>query len=162
MIDFRTFESMGKPVEPEYLREPQGMMKRSAAVKVWDKIGVGNSKISGKGVFCVDYIKEGEIFEIAPLLMVPIDEVRNTTLMDYVFKINDETYAVAFGNVSLYNHRNQPSAKWKIDEEKQQIILSAVRDIEPGEEVFISYGKRYWQTRDVSAKTSPNISTIKK
>jgi hypothetical protein len=57
MIDFRTFESLGKPVEPEYLREPQGMMKRSAAVQVWNKIGVGNSKISGKGVFCVDYLK---------------------------------------------------------------------------------------------------------
>ncbi len=83
-------------------------------------------------------------------------------MMDYVFKITDETYAIAFGNASLYNHRNQPSANWKIDEEKQIIVLTANRDIEPGEEIFVSYGKRYWQTRDVSAKTSPTISKIKK
>jgi hypothetical protein len=47
MIDFRTFESLGGSKEdvnkPVYLREPQGKLRRTASVKVWDKVGVGLS-----------------------------------------------------------------------------------------------------------------------
>jgi len=168
MIDFRTFESLGggkkNPVnEPEYIREPQGKLRRSAAVKVYDKIGIGNSTISERGVFAVDYIEEGEVIEVAPLLFVEKKDVQNTPLMDYVFKIRDGVYAVAFGNASMYNHRNQPSARWKIDETRKEITFTAIRNIESGEEIFISYGKPYWQSRDIDAKVSPNVNdAIKK
>lgn len=162
MIDFRTFESLGSsdknPVnKPEYLREPQGKLRRSAAVKVYDKIGVGNSSIADKGVFAVDHIEEGEVVEVAPLLLVKKSDVQNTPVMDYVFKITDDQYAIAFGYASMYNHRNQPSVTWKIDEDKKEIKFTAIRDIASGEEIFISYGKAYWQTRDISAKVSPNV-----
>lgn len=167
MIDFRTFESLGasdkNPVnKPEYIREPQGKLRRSAAVKVYDKIGVGRSSIADKGVFAVDHIEEGEVIEVAPLLLVKKSDVQNTPIMDYVFKIDEEQYAVAFGNASMYNHRNQPSAKWKIDPEKMEITITALRDISSGEEIFISYGKAYWKSRDISAKVSPSVEdTIK-
>lgn len=164
MIDFRTFEAqgLGVPATSEYLTEPQGALRRSAAVKVWDKIGVGNSKIAGKGVFCVEPIKSDECFEVASILLLPYSEVQKTTMMDYVFKVEESLYAIAFGNVSLYNHRNQPTARWSIDVDTQTITLKANRDILPGEEIFISYGKKYWQTREISAKKSPSIQTLKK
>jgi len=159
MINFRTFESLSDPVsEPSYIREPQGKLRRTAAVKVWDKIGVGTSNVDERGVFCTDYIKTGECFEVAHLLIVPGSEVKGTTLMDYVFKINDDEYAVAFGSASMYNHRNQPSAEWKINREKKTISFFALRDIQPGEEIYISYGKKYWRSRDISAETSPTLN----
>ena len=160
MIDFRTFESLGPKgpdTEPVYIREPQGKLRRTAAVKVWDKIGVGTSNVDDRGVFCTDYIKTGECFEEAPLLIVTGEEVKGTSLMDYVFKFDEEKYAVAFGSASLYNHRNQPMAEWKIDRERKKICFYALRDIEPGEEIYISYGKKYWRSRNISAETSPTI-----
>ena len=159
MINFRTFESLGAKgpdTDPVYIREPQGKLRRTVAVKVWDKIGVGTSNIDERGVFCTDYIKTGECFEEAPLIILSGDDVKGTPLMDYVFKTGDE-YAVAFGSASLYNHRNQPMAEWKINREKKTICFYALRDIEPGEEIFISYGKKYWRSRDISAETSPTL-----
>jgi hypothetical protein len=167
MIDFRTFESLGDPKKdpvnsPVYMSEPQGKLRRTAAVKVWDKIGVGKSGIDTRGVYCVDYIKNGECFEEAPILIVPRDTVAGTPIMDYAFKIDDNEYAIAFGNASMYNHRNQPMAEWKIKPSDKKICFYALRDIEPGEEIFISYGKPYWNSRDISAKTSPVLANQNK
>jgi uncharacterized protein len=156
-MNFKAFESLGKiPADPVYIREPQGKLRRTASVKVWDKIGVGYSKIDERGVFCVDYIKSGECFEEAPVVILPAGEVKETALMDYTFKLNATEYALALGYGSLYNHRNQPMAEWKIDETRKTISFFALRDIEPGEEIFISYGKSYWKSRDISAKISPD------
>ena len=51
-MDFKTFEGQDPikdPVsKPEYLREPQGKLRRTASVKVWDKIGVGVSSVDKK------------------------------------------------------------------------------------------------------------------
>lgn len=156
-MDFKAFESLGKPpMDPVYIREPQGKLRRTASVKVWDKIGVGYSKIDERGVFCVDYIKSGECFEEAPVIILSPNEVKETSLMDYVFKLNSSEYALALGYGSIYNHRNQPMADWKIDETRKTISFFALRDVEPGEEIFISYGKSYWKSRDISAKISPD------
>lgn len=157
-MDFKTFESLGpkgNPAQPDYIREPQGKLRRTASVKVWDKVGVGYSNIDERGVFCTDYIKNGEVFEVAPIIVVPADSIKGGTLMDYAFKISTGEYAIALGNASLYNHRNQPAAEWKVDPVKKTISFIALRDIEPGEEIFISYGKDYWKSRDISAKVSP-------
>jgi len=166
MIDFRTFESLGNPKNdpvnsPVYIKEPQGKLRRTASVKVWDKVGVGKSGIDRLGVFCTDYIKKGECFEEAPILVLSEEVVKKTVLMDYVFKVDNMQYAIAFGNGSIYNHRNQPMAEWKIDIDRKLICFYALRDIEPGEEVFISYGKTYWKTRDIEMKKSPTLNKIK-
>jgi hypothetical protein len=167
MIDFKMFEGLNDPKKgpvstPIYISDSQGKLRRTASVKVWDKIGVGYSSIDSRGVFCVDYIKEGETFEIAPLLILPKDQVKDTEMMDYVFKVSNTEYAIAFGNASIYNHRNQPMASWKLNTEKKTISFTALRDIEPGEEIFVSYGKSYWNSRDVSAKVSPVTKYQKK
>lgn len=159
MIDFKTFESLGASLpQPQYIREPQGLLNRTASVQVWDKIGIGYSSSVERGVFAVDYITKGELIEVAPIIIVPANEVRGTAIIDYAFKLNDSQYAIAFGNASLYNHKNQPMAEWKIDEQKRTISFFALRDISPSEEIFISYGKAYWNSRDISAKVSPKLN----
>ena len=161
-MDFKTFESLANNViKPEHIREPQGLLNRTASVKVYDKIGIGYSKNDERGVFCTGYIKKDELFEEAPIIIVNRNDIKDSLLMDYVFKINANDYAVAFGCASLYNHRNQPSAYYKVDAEKKKISFYALRDIEPGEEIFVSYGKAYWNSRDISAKVSPSINKTK-
>jgi len=159
-MNFKMFEAINDPQKdpvnaPVYLNDSQGKLRRTASVKVWDKIGIGFSTIDSRGVFCVDYIKEREIFEIAPIIILSKDQIKGTELMDYAFKVSSTEYAIAFGSASIYNHRNQPMATWKINTEKKTITFTALRDIEPGEEIFISYGKPYWNSREVSAKISP-------
>lgn len=153
---------MGSPNNPDpvYIRDPQGKLRRSADVKVWSKVGVGKSDVADRGVFAVDVIESGETIEVAPFLEVPAEYVKNTPLIDYAFKIDEGKYALAFGNVSLYNHRNQPSATWKLDLLKGTVAIIALRAIQPGEEIFISYGKAYWKTRNVSMEKSPTATGL--
>ena len=72
MINFKTFESLGNPTaSPESIYEPQGLLNRTASVRVWDKVGIGYTSSVERGVFAVDYIKKGECFEVAPIIVVP-------------------------------------------------------------------------------------------
>lgn len=150
MISFKLFEEDKQP-EQVYVKEPQGMMKKSAAIKQWDKIGVGKSG-DGYGVYTVDDIIDNAVIEECTVIELPSGDVRSTVLMDYLFKINNDLYVLALGYGSVYQHRNQPNARWEYDEEKMILKIIATRAIEQGEEIFISYGKDYYQTREQNMK----------
>jgi hypothetical protein len=136
---------------PDYVREPQGLLRKSAAVKRWEKIGVGKSD-TGYGVFAIDDIRDNEIIEECNVIEVPRDEVKGAVIMDYMFKIGDGLYVLALGCGSLYNHRNQPNAMWTYDAEKKLLVIKSVRPIEMGEQIFISYGRDYFSTRGQNMK----------
>lgn len=148
---FKTFES--KSDELKYYADAQGLLRRTAAVKTWNKIGIGKSDVSSWGVFAVDYIEKGEIIEIAPLLIVEKATAKSESLIDYVFKLENDRYALGLGFASLYNHRNQPIAAWNINEQNNTITFTAIRDIMPSEEIFVSYGKNYWKSRGITPKS---------
>lgn len=51
------------------------------------------------------------------------------------------TQAVIFGLGSMFNHSTQhQNVGWKRDLDRQLIVYCALRDIEEGEELCISYG----------------------
>ena len=110
MINFKLFEEMHNSDnenvnKPVYVREPQGMLRKSAAVKTWEKIGVGRYD-GDYAVFAIDDIQDNETFEECNVIEVPVDEVKGSVLMDYMFKISNDLYVLALGNGSIYNHRN--------------------------------------------------------
>jgi SET domain-containing protein len=78
--------------------------------------------------------------------------VKGSVLMDYMFKISSDLYVLALGSGSVYNHRNQPNARWEYDVDKQLLKLSAIRRIEMGEQIFISYGRDYFKSRNKNMK----------
>lgn len=47
--------------------------------------------------------------------------------------------AVAFGEISMCNHSPQLNAVFDVDADVAEVILTAVRDIAPGEEILIDY-----------------------
>lgn len=155
MIDFKLFEATSDDNEninkPVYVREPQGMLRKSAAVKQWEKIGVGRYD-GDYGVFAIDDIQDNETFEECNVIEVPVDEVKGSVLMDYMFKISNDLYVLALGSGSVYNHRNQPNARWEYDADKQLLKLSAIRRIQMGEQIFISYGRDYFKSRNQNMK----------
>ncbi|MFN0014585.1 MAG: SET domain-containing protein [Saprospiraceae bacterium] len=104
----------------------------------------GPSDIHGMGVFAAGLIPEGAVIEVCPVLLFPMAElpaVRQTMLDDYYFDWGDDGqwYALALGYGSLYNHAYEPNADYGMDFENKTIDIYALRDIVPGEEIFINY-----------------------
>ena len=119
------------------------------------KIEVRESKIHGFGVFANADIDKDEMLEEVPIIKVsmPWDNVPGI-LQNYVFDAHDKKdknkFIIAFGVGSVYNH----SAKYNATHytEKNTFQYYASKRIKKDEEIFISYGKNYWTTRDIKLK----------
>ena len=140
------------PVEPIYVKQPGSLLTRATNAKNWHKIGIGKSENGGKGVFALQTIKSGELIEEAPYIQVPKDLLQTEPLCDYLFMIDDERCAIVFGYGSIYNHNNQPNLKYETDPVKKCMCYYAKRDITPGEELTVTYGKDWFYTRGAQTK----------
>lgn len=114
------------------------------------KICVKQSPVHGFGVFATDYIKSGELIEEAPiyLMNLPKGEM-SSCMLDYRYNWPKTEYwthqAVAWGYGSLYNHSDNANAEWRDNIDKGTFDFYALKDINPGEEIFIYYGGvDYW------------------
>jgi uncharacterized protein len=102
------------------------------------------SEKHGRGVFAARKIEDGEIIEICPVLLFSKAEKEHldqTFLYDYYFDWgeDDSMYALCLGYGSLYNHDYEPNAEYTMDFGSQTIDFNALRDIQPGEEITVSY-----------------------
>jgi hypothetical protein len=95
---------------------------------------------SGSGDFNV-----GEIIELSPYIEDDMENFKGV-MRDYVFKKDNKAIAV-FGYVSLCNHKDEPNALWKIID--SNFVIIARYTIKKDEEIFISYGTGYWDTRNL-------------
>lgn len=95
----------------------------------------------GRGVFAREFIAKGTIFERVPVLVMPAHEVlteEETVLSHYVFEWGKDTVALALGFGSLYNHSYAPNARYD-DAGRMVKYYTAVKDIQPGDEITINY-----------------------
>jgi len=104
-------------------------------------IEVKHTKGKGRGVFARTLIPEGTVFERVPLLVIPAKEIldcdHGKMLLGYIFEYKKQV-ALALGYGSLYNHSYNPNARYD-DAGRQIKEFSALRDIQPGEEITINY-----------------------
>lgn len=105
---------------------------------------VAQSEIGGRGVFAGLPISKGDTIEIAPVLVLPKEElsiIHRTSLHDYYFlwgeKLDQCVIALGFG--SLYNHAVSPNANFILDFDEKTIVFEAIKDIEAGQEVLVNY-----------------------
>ncbi|HEY2812334.1 MAG TPA: SET domain-containing protein [Acidimicrobiales bacterium] len=102
---------------------------------------MADSSVHGRGVFASRRFEYGDDVESCPVLPVPGDQVGaldSTDLYGFVFEWEDGV-AFALGYGSLYNHSWTPNARYDHDYERRVIVFSAVRPIEPGDEITINY-----------------------
>lgn len=121
------------------------------------KIYVDRSKVHGWGVFAKEHIKEGELLEETPFVILfnrgeENEPSKKEMLPDYRFSfpVSPEWrhQVMPFGCGAIYNHSNQPNARWEIDEGTETFRFISIRDISPGEEIFTYYGpSNYWEDR---------------
>ena len=94
---------------------------------------------AGRGVFAARAFAAGDEIERCPMLVV--DGERGASLAHgaegYVFNWGDESTALALGFGSLYNHSFRPNATTL--ETPDELVITALRTIEAGEEIFINY-----------------------
>ena len=105
---------------------------------------IAPSDLGGRGVFTADEIKQGSPVEIAPVIVIPADQVQiihGTVLHDYYFRWGKdmEECAVALGFGSLYNHSYNPNLTFEMDFGNRTLDFYARRDIAAGEELTFNY-----------------------
>lgn len=149
-MNFKMFEETAI-AQTVHVGEPQGMLRKSAAVKIWSKIGVGKAG-DGFGVYAIDDIADNETIEECPVIEMARDEFNSKVLMDYMFKISQDRYVLALGSGCVYNHRNEPNARWEYLADQKILKVVSTRSIRMGEEIYISYGRDYFKTREQNMK----------
>lgn len=118
---------------------------------------------AGLGVFANRRFEVGDIIEFSPFVKDTKQNWFKTVGKEYVFKIDENTSGFGLGYTSMYNHQDYPNARFNVKKkdrcgviENEGILISAIQPIAIGDEIFISYGSRYWSSRNKSP--SPRIS----
>lgn len=124
----------------------------------------------GRGVFCLQDISDGEMLEVAPVLIMPTEQTNTlctTILYDYCFQatsypekflksINIDnpaaTVCLPLGIIPICNHRVAPNATYEFTVENLHpyATLKAVRNIPAGEEISVSYGDSWFARRKMN------------
>ena len=102
----------------------------------------------GRGVIATEDIAEGETIEVCPILELGAGDTGGL-LNDYTVALADGSAGVALllGYGSLYNHSDEPNAEYVV-EESDAYSFVATREIAAGEQITISYGAEWWDSRD--------------
>jgi hypothetical protein len=99
----------------------------------------------GRGVFATRTFAEGETVEVCPTVEITQG---GGDLADYLFEsTNDGYFLVVLGFGMLYNHSADPNIDYYQDD-SDTLDFVALRRIERGEELTISYGDEWWEARD--------------
>jgi uncharacterized protein len=138
----------------ENLNQAFGLLRRSFTKHKNNKVAFGDTADRGLGVFAATSIRDGELIEICPYIKVGKKALSITNLQDYIFTVDPDTdeYACVLGYGGLYNHSDDPNADWHVTPETNEIRIVAVGDIADGEEITVSYGDKYWESRDINKK----------
>jgi len=95
----------------------------------------------GRGVFALNDIEEGEIIEVAPILVLQFTDFVDTKwnlLFEYYFWMDDEV-VLALGYGSMYNHSPEANAQYEINIHKKSITFRAIKQIKSGDEIYFNY-----------------------
>jgi SET domain-containing protein len=119
------------------------------------KISIKKSSVHRYGVFADENIKVNAVIEKCPIVIFNTDE--KSLLGDYTFTHKENGQLLALGYGSLYNHSSQPNASYSLDSENDLFVFYASRSIKKGEEIYISYGESWFESRGwIANETLPN------
>lgn len=98
----------------------------------------------GRSVYTSIDIEEGDIIEIAPVIVLPekdLPVIHKTHLHDYYFLWgeNHKSCAIALGFGSIYNHATDPNAHYSLVMDEENIEFYALKKIPAGSEITINY-----------------------
>lgn len=100
------------------------------------------TKTRGRGIFAAQKIEKGQVVEVCPVLVLPVESLYSPTgtspLKDYVFTWSAKQVAFALGFGSLYNHSYAPNLRSEDSSPRIKSFI-ALRDIAKNEELTHNY-----------------------
>ena len=115
---------------------------------------IAKSKIlnSGYGVFANRDYKSGDVVEVNRFLEF---EDNKTGLENYVFRshLNPRKNIIVLGNGSVFNHSDNNNLDYFYIKDKNFFIYKANQDISKGSEMYINYGKNWFDNKNFSKNT---------
>lgn len=118
-----------------------------------NKIAVKKSSLHGYGVFAEKMIKKGEKIEECYMLL---SRGGDKTLQDFYFDANGKS-ATFLGYGSIYNHADEPNADYHLNLKTRIVTIKAEKTIHKGEEIFISYGDKWFSDRGLVPKQAKPV-----
>jgi uncharacterized protein len=106
------------------------------------KVEIATIEGKGRGVVAKNAIQKGETIEVAPVIILPADQIPNlkaTDLFHYFFHWGKNNAAICLGYGSLYNHSQTPNCKYLRDFENNTMRFISLKDIAEGEEICTNY-----------------------
>lgn len=105
---------------------------------------VDTSLVSGRGVYCREDLRSGQLIEVAPVIRLPakdIEHIHATTLHDYYFiwGKEDKQVGIVLGYGSLYNHDPSPTAEYVPDFERDILTFYTLKAIPANTEITVNY-----------------------
>lgn len=122
---------------------------------VWDDehVVVAKSTIegAGKGLFSKVVIAPGDTVGHYTGIVLTDEEVNNPPYVDseYVLWVCKDHNIVGEGPMASYaryiNHHDDPNCRIVTSTRWKKARIEAVKEIRPGQEIFIDYGPYYWE-----------------
>lgn len=124
-----------------------------------NKITLGYSNIHFRGVFATEDIEEGELIERCPTVTMAwrTNYQKDPTVWAYMYtnscpceecKRHGAHFIMVMGWGQIYNHQDNNNASIKINMKDNVADVVANRKIRKGEEIFVTYGERYFKGRE--------------
>jgi hypothetical protein len=112
----------------------------------------------GCGIFTTKYIPADTTLEECHHLRIRAEDCSGI-LDDYVYSLEPEQddpekesqyYSLPLGWGSIFNHADQHNTEYWHDTERDLIVFHTIKDVDAGEQLFINYGKDWWETRELT------------
>ncbi len=133
------------------------MPKQKKHALIHNAIIVKKSPMHGYGVFAAKKIRKGEKIEECYFI---ITKGGDRGFEDYYFDAHGK-YAIFLGYGSIYNHADEPNADYILNMKRKVATIIADETIQKGEEIFISYGEKWFKDRGYAPK-KPRAKSRKK
>lgn len=103
------------------------------------KIFISESEKHGFGVFTNQKLISGELIEETPYIELTCQVDSN--IMKYTLcDSSGQLIFIPLGSCTVLNSSKNANVEYLLDSENRKVIFKAKFDIEPGEELFLSYG----------------------
>jgi SET domain-containing protein len=121
----------------------------------------------GHGVFAAADIPAHATLEECHHLKISSDDCRGI-IDDYVFGLEPdedeeddaaEYCSLPLGWGSIYNHSDDPNTGYRHDADRDLIVFHTVKRVKAGEQLFVNYGKEWWETRGLTPSDGPMADT---
>lgn len=119
----------------------------------------------GHGVFTTEPISADTTIEECHHLRIKHEDCTGI-IDDYVFGLEDQEagttcYSLPLGWGCIFNHSYKHNTAYWHDLDRDLIVFYTIKDVPSGTQLFVNYGKEWWETRELKPKRAVEKLNLK-